>query len=103
MKLRFTPVRADAPITGFVAGDIITLGGVEIDLSPLAEGASLPHGAIDHPSVFGYVERRNGEIYLTIACYHGANAPHTTRFPSTEYIDVEGNIPFPAYNEAEVQ
>ncbi|MEH8151361.1 hypothetical protein Q4S47_00665 [Aeromonas caviae] len=103
MKLRFTPVRADAPMTGSVAGDVITLGGVVIDLSPLQEGGTLPHGSIVHPCVFGDVERRDGDIYLTVACYHGANAPHETRFPSAEYIDVEGEIPFPAYNETEAQ
>ncbi|MGU5821794.1 hypothetical protein ACV1EH_21105 [Aeromonas caviae] len=102
MKIRFSPARMDEPLSGHVDGDILTLAGVAIDLSPLNEGATLPHGAISSPYIVGDVERRDGVISLTLICPHGANAPYETRFPSGDYISVEGVIPFPAYNADEV-
>ncbi|MGU5817868.1 hypothetical protein ACV1EH_00740 [Aeromonas caviae] len=98
MKIRFSPARMDEPLSGHVDGDILTLAGVAIDLSPLNEGSTLPHGAISSPYIVGDVERRDGVIYLTLICPHGANAPYETRFPSGDYINVEGEIPFPVYD-----
>lgn len=100
MKIRFSPARMDDPVSGHVDGDIITLAGVAIDLSPLNEGATLPHGAILNHYVVGDVERISGDIFLTLICPHGANAPDETRFPSGDYIDVVGEIPFPVYDVA---
>lgn len=103
MKVKFSPVRTDVLVTGMISGDVITLNDASLDLSPLGEGATLPHGAIDSDFIVGDVERHEGDIHITLLCPHGANAPYETRFPSAEYIDVEGEIPFPAYNETEAQ
>lgn len=97
MKIRFTPIRSDERLTGHVDGEVVTLNGEEFDLSPLADGASLLLGAIDSKWVSGEVERRGGEIYITLASPHGHDAPYESRFPSFEYIDVDGDIPFPLY------
>lgn len=103
MNIRFTPQSSMTPLLGVVAGDVITLNGEVIDLSPLGEGATLPADAVSSPWVVGEIERRSGEIYLTLICPHGANAPHETRFPSGEYIAVEGDIPFPTYDVVPVE
>lgn len=103
MKIRFSPCRLDAPFSGEISGDVIAVNGEVIDLSPLEDGASLPAEAVSSPWITETIERRSGEIYLTLICPHGANAPHETRFPSGEYIAVEGGIPFPTYDVVPVE
>lgn len=103
MKIRLTPSRMDRQFSGAVEGDVITVNGQSFDFSPLQDGGELPATAIDARWMVGGAYRRDGEVYLTLICPHGANAPDETRFPSGDYIDVEGEIPFPAYDAPPVE
>lgn len=98
MKVRFTPSRMDRHFSGTVDGDVITVNGQSLDFSPLQDGGELPAAAINAAWVADLVYRQGGEVYITLICPHGENAPDETRFPSGDYISVEGVIPFPAYD-----
>jgi len=98
MKIRFTPSRMDMQFSGAVDGDVIAVNGQSLDFSPLQDGGELPATAINASWMVGGAYRQDGEVYLTLICPHGTNAPYETRFPSNDYISVEGVIPFPIYD-----
>ena len=105
MKIRLSPVRIDRQLIASVSGDTLMVNGQVLDFSPLQEGESLPSGAVSTEWVHGSVMRIDGEIHLTLALPHGANAPHETLFPSAftvPMVVLEGEVPLPPY-DSEVQ
>lgn len=105
MKIKLSPVRADAQLTATISGDILTVNTQVLDFSPLPDGASLPSEAVDTEWLQGNITRINGEIHLTLLLPHGANAPYETRFPTafeTPITVLEGEVPLPPY-DSEVQ
>ena len=105
MKIKLSPVRADAQLAATVSGDVLTVNNQVLDFSPLLEGASLPSEAVDTEWLQGNITRIDGEIHLTLLLPHGANAPYETRFPEayhTPIMVLEGEVPLPPY-DSEVQ
>lgn len=105
MKIKLSPVRADAQLTATISGDTLTVNNQVLDFAPLPEGASLPSEAVDTEWLQGTVTRIDGEIHLTLLLPHGANAPYETRFPAafeTPINVLEGEVPLPPY-DSEVQ
>lgn len=106
MKIKLSPVRMDVGLSASVSGDVLTVNGIAIDLSPLEEGSMLPSSAIDSPWVSGDITRTDGVISLTLNLPHGANAPYETRFPAAYTVPItvtEGPIPLPAYDNHETK
>lgn len=97
MRLNFSPVRKDTDILINVEGDSIWIDGVIYDFSPLNEGDTLPSEAITGDHFAGNITRADGEIVVTIALPHGANAPYERRFPEPVVIDV-GTVELPPYD-----
>jgi hypothetical protein len=82
MKLTFSPVRMDEPLSAHVAGDVLTLNSDALDFGPLPAGATLPRAAIDSPWIAGDVTRDlAGVLTVPLILPHGANAPEETLFP----------------------
>lgn len=105
MKIKLSPVRADAQLTATISGDTLTVNNQVLDFAPLLEGASLPSEAVDTEWLQGNITRIDGEIHLTLLLPHGANAPNETRFPEAYYTPImvlEGEVPLPPY-DSEVQ
>ena len=100
MKIKLSPVRSDSePLIASVEGDVITVNGVEYDLSPLGPGEELPAPV---PFSGSIIRDDGGILHLTLLLPHGANAPEETRFPAAyaEAMDVEsGNVPVPPHDE----
>ncbi len=105
MKIKLSPVRADARLIATVSGDALTVNNQVLDFAPLPDGASLPSEAVDTEWLQGNITRIDGEIHLTLLLPHGANAPYETRFPEAYHTPItvlEGEVPLPPY-DSEVQ
>jgi len=99
MKIKFTPSRMNYQAQGFVDGDIISINGEVLDFSALGEGDILPCEAVGNDMVASEITRINGVIHLSVISPHGVHVPHESKYPSGDFVDVEGVIPFPAYSE----
>lgn len=96
MRLTFSPVRMDAPLTASVAGDTITLNDETVDLSDISEGASINAGAFGCDWITGEVTRQDGVLHLTLILPHGGNAPQETLWP--EPVEAgDGPVVLPVY------
>lgn len=95
MIINFVPQRRDDVLSVSVRGDAITLNGVELDFSPLEEGATLPASAVDNEFVVGDVERVDGDIEITILLPHGANPSQEVAFPKPIVVAVDGDVELP--------
>ena len=103
MKLSFSPVRMDTPLTASVEGDVLTLNGAVLDFTPLPAGAVLPRAAIDSPWIAGDVTRdAAGVLTVPLILPHGANAPHETLFPA-EMTVAEGAVGLPVYDAPQTE
>jgi len=97
MQITFSPQRRDTPLALSRSGDTLTINGEAFDFSPLPEGATLPQEAITGDWFAGPVERIDGELHLTLALPHGANAPHETLFPAPITLTGDGPVALPPY------
>ena len=95
MHITLSPVRMDETLTASLAGDVLTLNGVEFDLSPLPEGATLPAEAIASDWIVGPVSRIDGELHLTLRLPHGQNPSQAVAFPEPVTVTVDGPIDLP--------
>ena len=99
MRISLSPRLSAAPIPdASVLGDVLTIGGVEYDFGPLAEGDILPRSAVDCHWLASDVTRENGRIALTLALPHGATAPEAARFPQPILAE-DGPLSLPPYDE----
>lgn len=97
MIINFIAQRRDDPYIATVDGDTLWIEGVELDFSPLPEGAILPAEAVDCKYFLDKITRRNGVIELTLFQPHGANAPAESRVNRTVNVEV-GDVPFPPFD-----
>ena len=103
MKILFTPVRTEDRLEATVVdADNIVLNGEGFDFSPLLEGETIDASHVGSKWVAGTVKRSGGELYITLVLPHGHDAPHSTRFPSSEYLTIsEGIVPVPEHGGGE--
>lgn len=95
MKIKLSPVRADAFLAVGKLGDIVTLNGMSLDFTRLEDGATLPAEAISCPWISRAVERVNSDLVLTITMPHGADASEQSRFPADIINPSDGRVPLP--------
>lgn len=101
MRIQFSPVRLNAPITLEKRDDTLIINGQRFDFSPIPDGATLPQAAINSDHFAGPVERIDGMLHLTLRLPHGANAPEETRFPQPITVTTDGPIDLPSYDTEE--
>ena len=95
MLLKFNPVFSDQLLTVYKQGDSLTIDGLTLDFSTLAEGATLPAEALGCPWITAPVERVNGRLVLTLTLPHGHDAPYEVRFPQDVFFEGNGKVPLP--------
>ncbi|MDD2108903.1 tail fiber assembly protein [Pseudomonas asiatica] len=95
MLLKFNPVFSDQLLTVYKQGDSLTIDGLTLDFSALAEGATLPAEALGCPWITAPVERINGRLVLTLTLPHGHDAPYEVRFPQDVFFEGNGKVPLP--------
>jgi hypothetical protein len=81
------------PLTASLAGDVLTINGVEFNFGPLPDGATLPAEAIDSPWIIGPVSRIDGELHLTLLLPYVSDGSHFE--PSPIHVTEDGMIPLP--------
>lgn len=92
--INLSPVRSDEkPVTASLAGTVLTVNEMDYPLHMLPDGAETE----PHP-VLGIVTRSGDDYELTLTLPHGANAPHSTRFPLPITVVANGEIPMPEYD-----
>lgn len=96
MRISFSPQRRDDTLLlEKASGDRLRINGELFNFNPLAEGDSLPAGAVPCEWIEGAVERINGEVCLTIILPHGADPSHEVAFPQPITADEDGPVSLP--------
>lgn len=94
LKINLSPVRSDEPqSTVSYTAPILTVDGVDYNLSELPDGATAQH------PVLGTVKRTGDDYEVTLKLTHGANAPYETRFPEPVEVTTDGPVTLPDYDE----
>lgn len=96
LTINLSPVRSHEPQPEVsYAAPVLTVDGIEYDLSDLPDGATAKH------PVLGSVQR-TGEVYeVTLRLPHGPNAPEATRFPTPIEVTQGGPVNLPPYDSVE--
>jgi len=96
MKLTFSPVRMDEPLTASVLGDVLTLNGEALDFTSLPAGAILAQADIGNPWVIGDVLREDdGTLVIPLLLPLEADAPPEKLFPEPLMVK-DGPVEFVA-------
>lgn len=105
MKIKLFPFVYESgrrpSLNASVKADVITINGSEFDFSPIPEGYRIPASAVDSPlfvkGTYYYIERRGGEIHLTLYLPVEWDSPIEARAPGEPTILTveDGPVPFP--------
>jgi len=95
MKINLSPTRCDEQLTVIVSADILVLNGEVYDFTPLPEGGTLPHDAIDCRWIVGGVTRIDGQIELTLFLPCGPDASEAAEFPQPIIVNTNGLVELP--------
>lgn len=100
MRISFSPQRRDDALTLEKSmGDRLRINGELFNFNPLAEGDTIPEGAVPCPWIIGPVERIGGEICLTVILPHYPNPSPAVAFPEPITVIEDGPITIPQDNE----
>lgn len=103
MIIKLSPSRRDDTLTVVKNGDVLTLNGIDFDLSPLPEGAILPSSAVESEWFVGDISRTDGVITLTLILPLPVNYSQAQAFPE-DLVDVpDGEVKFPEPEEIKEQ
>ena len=97
MIINLSPIRNDQKISLIVNGDVLTINGDKFDFSDLKEGERLKQSEVSCDWLQGDVERREGELYLTLLLPHGPKAPRQTLFPKPIHVTKDGPVILPVF------
>lgn len=95
MIINLSPQRRDDTLVAFKSGDKLNLNYEEFDFSKLAEGDTLPCTAIGSSWFFGNVERRSGELEMTLLLPNPVNYSPAQAFPVPLVNVPDGQVVFP--------
>ncbi|WP_276204517.1 tail fiber assembly protein [Pseudomonas putida] len=94
MIIKLSPVRSNASLSVFRAGDMLEVNGIAFDFSRLTAGATLPAEAVGTDAVIGTVDRVGSDLVLTLILPHAADASDAVRFP-VDLHPGEGQVQLP--------
>jgi hypothetical protein len=100
MHLTLTPVQGlpgQTEMTIHVAGDVLTLDGVALDLSAVPEGAEVWHDSA--PALLGPVRRVGEVLHVTLVARLGDDACATQGGPWV-IPDAQGDVAIPASRQS---
>lgn len=99
MKIKLFPFLGFDHITATVSGDVITINGEPVDLSPLSDGFRIMGSAIGNKFFVPteYVERIKGELHITLFLHVDTDTDEQWRNPTEPNVlsVTEGIVPFP--------
>ncbi|RBP92821.1 hypothetical protein DFO80_106134 [Rhodobacter sp. 140A] len=88
--ITLSPMRRDDTLVVSVAGDVLVLNGVALDLGTYTADPEAPHDWI-----FGQPDQNGGVWHVTLVLPHGADASEQTRFPPPITVTADGPVPLP--------
>ena len=97
MIIRLTPQEMHPPqqLAVWKNGDQLNINGLTIDLANLVEGATLPVNAIGSQWLADPIQRRGGQLVLTLFLPNSPESTEAERFPS-DLVDVpDGRVDLP--------
>lgn len=98
MNFIFNSQRRDDELLLSVSGDVVTVNGVDYDLSVIPEGGTLPGGATDCEFLFGDISRINGVLSVVVMLPHKTDPRPSIAFPlpasvsSGVVVDTANNV-----------
>lgn len=95
MKINLSPQRRDDSLAASIAGSVIALNGESFDFSQMADGDTLPAGAISSEWFIGEVHKADGEIELTLILPLPANYSPEQAFPAPLLNVPDGPLALP--------
>lgn len=95
MKINLSPVRRDDSFELSVTGAVVTVNGEPFDFSQMADGDTLPAGAIASEWFVGDVHKANGELELTMILPLPVNYSQEQAFPVPLMITADGPVGLP--------
>lgn len=97
MKINISPQRRDDTVNISKAGDMLTINGTEYDFSAIPDGATLPDAqkATGCDFLIGSIERKNGDLELTLLLPNAAGASEAARFPQPIINPPDGPMELP--------
>lgn len=81
MIINLSPQLRDDTLSIIKSGNVLTINGEAFDFSPIQEGDTLPATAIDSPWFLDKVERKEGELELTLLFPNPPNFSPEQAFP----------------------
>ncbi|MPL74072.1 hypothetical protein SDC9_19881 [bioreactor metagenome] len=88
--ITLSPMRRDDTLVVSVAGDVLVLNGVALDLGTYTADPEAPHDWI-----FGQPDQNGGVWHVTLVLPHGADASEQTRLPPPITVTADGPVPLP--------
>lgn len=101
MIINLSPMRHDVKVSLNVTGDMLTINDEKYDFSGLEDGEHLGQSEVNCDWLQGKVERRDGELHLTLILPHGPNAPSETLFPEPIHVTKNGPVILPDFERLE--
>jgi hypothetical protein len=95
MDILLTPQRRDDTLKAVRRGDTLTVNGENFDFSPIKDGDTLPRAAIDSEWIVDDVERKDGELRLTLLLPNPRNYSPEQAFPVPLLNVPDGQVMFP--------
>lgn len=95
MIIQLSPIRSDRSLLLEKTGDILTINGEPFDFSVIPDEGLLSNDAITSDFIISDVERKNGEIELTLLCPHSSDATEAQRFPEPITVTEDGEVQLP--------
>lgn len=95
MKINLSPQRRDDSLLVSVLGAVLSINGEAFDFSQMANGDTLPAGAVTSEWFLGDVNRTDGEIELTLILPLPANFSPAQAFPQPLVITSDGPVALP--------
>lgn len=95
MKINLSPQRRDDALSVSVFGAELSINGEVFDFSQMADGDTLPAGAINCEWFFGDVHKSAGEIELTLILPLPANFSPAQAFPEALIVTSDGPVALP--------
>ncbi|PNA03508.1 hypothetical protein C1X30_18385 [Pseudomonas sp. FW305-BF6] len=95
MDILLIPQRRDDSLHAKCRGDTMVLNGQSFDFSGVGEGDTLPRGAIDSEWIVGDVERKSGQLRLTLLLPNPSNYSPEQAFPAPLLSVPDGDVVFP--------
>jgi hypothetical protein len=97
MIISLSPSLSDEALTVIKSGDVLTINGENFDFSRMADGDTLPMGAIDSHWFCGPVDRVGADLLLTLRLPLPDNYSQEQAYPVplTNVPDGEVSLPQP--------